>query len=153
MGTFQNFEVGIIYPLRTYERHQFRLSIDGQEYKGDYYDETINWLNPYPCHVVERRRLDKIEKGIHYMLRLHGVKDNEMEDITLGRILNNGHAMTDSFRFKLKAKGEEFTGVQREHGIDWFYPKPEGKLERDEIGLLEKKIHERVKEYMELGPL
>ncbi len=150
---FKDFDVGVIYPLRTYERHQFRFSIDGREYKGDYQDETINWLNPSPRHFIEKGQLDKIETRVQQMLKDFGVRDDDIEDIVIGRMLNKAHFSTDAHRFKLKTRGEEFTGVHRDDNIDWFHPKPQGKLSWHEIHDLEKKVHKKVKEYTGWGAI
>lgn len=144
----ENFDVGVVYPLRTYERHQFSFSIDGKEYKGDYHDEMIEWLHPHPKQDVDEEQFDLIEAKVYKMLGFHGVKD-DIEDIEIGRMLNKAHTFSDAHRFKLKTQGEEFKGVFRDDNIDWFHPKPQGKLEHDEIEDLEKKVHEKVKEQKE----
>lgn len=142
----ENFDVGVIYPLRTYERHQFSFSLEGKEYKGDYYDEVINWLHPHPKQSVDEDQLNMIEAEVHHKLEHHGVKD-EIEDIEIERMLNKAHAYSDAHRFKLKTQGEEFTGVYRDDNIDWSYPKPKDKLEYNDIEELEKNVHKKVKEY------
>lgn len=144
MENFSNFDVGVVYPLRTYERHQFSFLIDDKEYKGDYYDEIINWLNPHPKQDVDEEQLDQIEAEVHQMLGYHEVID-DIEDIEIGRMLNKAHSPSDAHRFKLRTQGEEFKGVYRDDNIDWFHPKPQCKLKLDEIEELEKKVHKRVK--------
>ncbi|MBM7600618.1 molybdenum cofactor biosynthesis enzyme MoaA [Virgibacillus halotolerans] len=144
----ENFEVGVVYPLRTYERHQFSFSIDGKEYKGDYHNEIIEWLNPHPKQVVDEGQLNLIEAEVYQMLGYHGVKD-DIEDIEIGRMLNKAHFCSDAHRFKLRTQGEEFKGVFRDDNIDWFYPKPQGKLKHDKIEELEKTVHQKVKEHKE----
>lgn len=145
---FEKFDVGVVYPLRTYERYQFSFSIDGREYKGDYYGEIINWLNPHPGQDVDDEQLHQIEAEVHQMLGYHGVKE-DIEDIEIGRMLNKAHFPSDAHRFKLRTKGEEFKGVRRDDTIDWFYPKPQEKLRHDEVEELEKKVHKRVKGHIE----
>lgn len=61
--------------MRTYERHQFSLSIDGKEYKGNYHEGAINWLHPHPKQDVGIEQLDQLEDNVHQMLEYHGVKE------------------------------------------------------------------------------
>lgn len=144
----EDFDVGVVYPLRTYERHQFSFSIDGKEYKGDYHDGIIEWLNPHPKQDVDEGELNLIEAKVHKMLGYHGVND-DIEEIEIGRMLNKAHFHSDAHRFKLRIQGEEFKGVFRDDNIEWFHPKPQGKLKHDKIEELEKKVHKKIKEQKE----
>jgi hypothetical protein len=139
----EDFEVGIVYPFRTYERHQFCFSMDGKEYKGDYYDEFINWLNPHPKQVVDEEQLNVIEAEVHKMLGVHGVKE-DIENIEIERMMNKHHAPSGAHRFKLRTEGEEFRGVFRDENIDWLHPKPQGKLKHDKIEKLEQKVQKEI---------
>lgn len=140
----ENFDVGVVYPLRTYERHQFSLSVHGKEYKGDYHDDIIHWLHPHPKQDIDEEQLLQIESSVYEMLGNHGVKD-DVEDIKVERMLNKAHTFSNAHRFKLQIRGEEFQGICRDNQIDWSHPKPQDKLEHDEIEELEEKVHQKVK--------
>lgn len=140
----KNFDVGVVYPLRTYERHQFCLSINGKEYRGDYYNDSIHWLHPHPKQNVDKEQLNLVEAEVHDILGYHGVSQ-DLEDIKVDRMFNKIHSPTQAHRFKLQTKGREFKGVCRDNQIDWFHPKPQDRLGHDEFEKLENKVYKRVK--------
>lgn len=139
-----NFDVEPVYQERTYGRHQFSFSIDGKEYKGDYHDGKIQWLNPHPKQDVGEEHLNWIEAKVHKMLGDHGVKDN-MEAIEVKPMLKD-HSR-EAHQFKLRIQGEEYKGIFRDENIEWFHPKPRRKLENEHVEKVEKKVHEKVKEH------
>lgn len=129
-----------------HERHQFSFSIGGKEYKGDYHDGIIDWLNPHPKQDVDKEQLKLIEAKVHKMLGVHGVKD-ETENIEIEPILKE-HSQ-EAHQFKLRIQGEEYKGLLRNENIEWFHPKPRRKLKNNKVEELEKKVHEKVKEHKE----
>lgn len=143
-----NFDVEPVYKERTYGRHQFSFSIDGKEYKGDYLDGEIQWLNPHPKQDVDKEHLAWIEAKVHKMLGEHGVKDDDqLEDIEIEPMLKE--FSREAHQFKLKIRGEVYKGIFRNDNIEWFHPKPRRKLKDDHVEEVEKKVHEKVKEHKE----
>lgn len=140
----ENFDVGVVYPLRTYERHHCSLSIDGKEYKADYYDGRINWLNPHPKQDIDEEQLMLVEAKVNEMLTDKGVKD-ETEGIDIQPMMNKAHSPADAHLFKLKLQGEEFKGLFRDDNIEWSQPKPQRKLEPNKVKELEKEVKRKVK--------
>lgn len=141
-----DFEIEPLYEDRPYERHQFKFKIDGNEYKGDFHDGEIHWLNPHPKQVVGEARLKSVEIEIHALLGEHGVKD-DAEDIEVKKLFPNRNY--EAHEFKLKIQGEEYKGLFRDDQIEWFYPKPQQKLEEERVEKVEEKIHEKIKEHIE----
>lgn len=64
----EDFEVNIVYEDRTYERHQFSLSIKGKEYKGDFHEDDIQWHHPHPQQDFGMKQLEKIETEVRQLI-------------------------------------------------------------------------------------
>ncbi|AKG74711.1 DUF5342 family protein [Salinicoccus halodurans] len=142
-----NFEVEPVFETRQHERHQFKLVIDGRNYKGDYAEGEIQWLNPHPKQDIGEAELASVEAEIHELLDEHGIK-NEMDEIEVEPISKN--QARKLHMFKLKLQGEEFRGVFLESGeIEWFHPKPRRKLKDERVDRAEEKVHEKMKEKLE----
>ncbi len=129
-----------------YGRHQFSFSIDGKEYKGDYHDGEIHWMNPHPKQDVTKEQLNAIEAKVHKMLGEHGVRD-ETEDIEIEPLMKD--SSREAHQFKLKIQGESYKGLLRNDAIEWFHPKPRRKIKDEKVKEVEKKVHEKVKEHKE----
>lgn len=138
------FEVEPVYEERTYERHQFKLMIDGRNYKGDYHGEEIHWLNPHPKQDMEEAHLKAVEAKVHDLLGEHGVRD-ETHEMEIEPMVNN--PAQQLHLFKLKIQGEEYKGTFRDGEIEWFHPKPERKLNDEHVEKVEEKVHEKMKKH------
>jgi hypothetical protein len=55
-----------LFEGRTYEHHQFIMTINGEEFKGVFKDDEINWYQPQP--VVENDYRIEVEKHVHGLL-------------------------------------------------------------------------------------
>nr|WP_239544300.1 DUF5342 family protein [Virgibacillus halotolerans] len=142
-----DFKVEPVFEDRQHERHQFKLVIDGRNYKGDYIDGEIQWLNPHPKQDVGEDELKAVEAEVHELLGEHGVRD-ETDDIEVEPMLNN--QARQLHMFKLKIQGEEFKGIFRDNGeIEWFHPKPRRKLKDERVEKVEEKVQEKMKEHLE----
>lgn len=142
------FEIESKFKARQYERHQFKLVIEGKQYKGDYYDGEIHWLHPHPKQIVSEAELRSVEAEVYELLGEHGVRD-ETDDIEIEPMLNNQTAR-NMHLFKLKIQGEEFKGTFNDNGeIEWFHPKPRRKLEDERVEKLEEKVQEKMKDHTE----
>lgn len=145
----ENFDAGVIYPLRTYERHHLEFSIDGKEYKADYYDGEIHWLNPHPKQDVNNDQLSSVETEIHEMLADQEMKD-ETESIDIQPMMNKSHKPAEAHLFKLKIRGSEFEGICRDETIEWSHPRPEQKLEHDKVNDLEDEVRRKIKTHKKM---
>lgn len=143
-----DFEIEHLFEDRPYERHQFKFKIDGNEYKGNFHDGEIQWLNPHPKQVVGEARLQAVEIEVHALLGEHGVKDEaDAEGIEVKKLFPN--RKYEAHEFKLKIQGEEYKGLFRDDQIEWFHPKPQQKIKEERVEKVEEKIHEKIKEHME----
>lgn len=139
------FEVESKFKTSQYERHQFKLVIDGKQFKGDFFDGEIHWLHPHPKQAVSESELRAVEGEVFELLGEHGVHD-ETDDIEIEPMLNNQTART-LHMFKLKIQGEEFKGTFNNGEIEWFHPKPRRKLEDERVEKLEEKVQEKMKDH------
>lgn len=144
-----NFKVKNIYPEKSYDRHHFKFSLDGKEYKGDYHDGEIDWLNPHPKQDLTDEQLQWLESEVY---RLLGVQDSEEDDVSgvkeeieIEPILEN--QSHEAHQFKLNIMGEEFKGMLRHGQLEWFHPKPKTKVENEHVEKIEKKVYEKLKEH------
>ena len=142
-----NFEVEPVFETRQHKRHQFKLVIDGRNYKGDYADGEIQWLNPHPKQYVSEAELASVEEEIHELLSEKGIRD-EMEEIEVEPMLvNQSHELHS---FKLKIQGEEFKGIFRKNGeIEWFHPKPRRKVNSERVDRVEEQVQKKMKNEIE----
>ena len=140
------FEIESVFEDRTYERHQFKFKLDGCEYKGNFHDGEIQWLNPHPKQSVGEAKLKAVEIEVHALLGEHGVKD-EAEDIEVKRLFTDRNH--EALEFKLKIQGEEYKGLFRDDKIEWFYPKPQQKVKEEHVEKVEEKIQEKIKAHIE----
>lgn len=142
-----NFEVEPVFQSRQHERHQFKLVIDGRNYKGDYLNGEIHWLNPHPKQSVDESKLASVEAEIHDLLDEYGI-DDHMDEIEVEEISNS--QARQLHKFKLKIQGEYFKGVFFEDGeIEWFHPKPRRKLKDERVDEIEEKVQQKIKEEIE----
>ncbi|MGG3888039.1 DUF5342 family protein [Metabacillus fastidiosus] len=68
---FQNFEIKPMFEGQFHERHQFTISIEGNEYKGIFHEGDIDWFNPHPANQFEEDDLDAIEAKVHDALKIY----------------------------------------------------------------------------------
>lgn len=140
-----SFEVEPKFEYRQHERYQFKLVIDGRNYKGDYHDGEIKWLNPHPKQDIEADYLKAVEAEVHDLLGDHGLKD-DTDDLEIEPMLTN--QSRELHMFKLNIQGEEFKGTF-DGEIKWFHPKPRRKLNEERVNKVEEKVHEKMKRHLE----
>jgi hypothetical protein len=68
---FQDFEVKPIFEDQVHERHQFKLSIQGADYRGLFHEGEIHWLNPHPRDTFEETHVGAIESQVHAIIADH----------------------------------------------------------------------------------
>ncbi|WP_342511238.1 hypothetical protein MKY34_13045 [Sporosarcina sp. FSL K6-1522] len=65
----QNFEV--ITPLfegQANERLQFKLNIKGNDYRGIFHDEEVQWFQPQPHSKIEKDDLHLVESSVRDLI-------------------------------------------------------------------------------------
>jgi len=78
----EKFEIERIFEGRTYERHEFKCKMDGNEYRGYFHEGEIQWLNPHPKEDVADSELKGVEVEVHALFGGHGV-EGKTEDIEI----------------------------------------------------------------------
>lgn len=142
-----DFEVEKLFEDRPYERVQFKLIIDGRNYKGDYCDGEIQWLNPHPKQDVGAEEVESIESEVLSLLSASGMREDS-ENIEIEPAFSNNK--TRPLRnFKLKIQGEEFKGTFINGEIEWFHPKPSLKLKDEHVKKIEEDVQQKMKEHLE----
>ena len=58
-----------LFEGQIHECQQFRLTINGEEYKGVYKDDEINWYYPQP--TIENKEKVEIEIQVFGLIRSH----------------------------------------------------------------------------------
>ncbi|MFJ7935614.1 hypothetical protein [Sporosarcina sp. NPDC096371] len=65
----QNFEV--ITPLfegQVNERIQFKLNIEGNDYRGIFHEQEVQWFQPQPHTKIEKNELDVVESSVRDLM-------------------------------------------------------------------------------------
>ncbi|MBR3119423.1 HicA family toxin-antitoxin system [Oceanobacillus profundus] len=146
MALVDNFEVEQIFEDRTYERHQFKLKVHGNQYVGNFHDGEIQWLNPHPQQDLGDAYLKAVELEVHRLLDEHGVKD-ETDDIEVKPLFAD--QTHDVHQFKLSIQGNEYKGIFRDDEIRWFHPKPERHLKDERVEKVEVMVQEKIQKHIE----
>lgn len=137
----KDFKVETVFEDRIHERHAFTFKVDGDEFKGHFYEDEIQWLHPHPKQMIGESKVDAIESTIYELMRQHGIssgiKDFEITPAFEDRI-------HERRQFTLQVQGEEFKGFVHEGEIQWFHPQPKQKLDEDHVEAIEAEIHEKI---------
>lgn len=140
------FEVQPLFEDRPYERHQFKLVIEGKAYKGDYHKGEIQWLHPHPKQVITDQELQSLEAEVQLLLDKHVVRD-ETDNMEIEPMVTN--MSRQMHMFKLKINGEVFKGTFRNGEIDWFHPQPAQRIDDEHVEKIEEKVQEKMKDHLE----
>lgn len=68
----QKFEV--IKPLcegQINERLQFKINIEGNDYRGIFNDREIQWFHPQPYNRIDKDELNFVEANVHNLIINH----------------------------------------------------------------------------------
>lgn len=65
---FRDFEVKPLFEDQIHERHQFSLTIEGNEYQGIFKDGDIQWFHPHPVQMLDLVNITAIESKIHHLM-------------------------------------------------------------------------------------
>lgn len=50
------------------ERFQFTLIIEGEDYRGIFHDEKVQWFQPQPYNKIEKDELNFVESTVHLLM-------------------------------------------------------------------------------------
>ncbi|KMY55862.1 hypothetical protein AC623_19560 [Bacillus sp. FJAT-27231] len=70
---FQHFEVKPMFKDQVHERHQFKLSVQGTDYRGIFHQDEIHWFHPHPMQILEEEYMEAMESQV-YNLMVHRLK-------------------------------------------------------------------------------
>lgn len=141
-----DFEVGQVFEDSQYERTEFKLIIEGRQYKGYYKDGQIDWLHPHPKQDIGERKVKAVEDEVLELLNEHGVRD-ETENLEIEPLVKN--KARNLLMFKLKIQGEEYKGTFQDGELEWFHPKPRRKLNEERMKKIEEGVQKKVEEHLE----
>lgn len=144
-----DFEVEKIYDNRIYERNQFSFSLDGKEYKGDYLEGQIQWLNPHPKQDLGEEQLLWVETEVHRLLddTIADSGDEEFDEFEVTTMFDQ--QVHEAHQFKLLIDGEEYKGLVRHGKLEWFHPKPRRKLNNAKVEKIEKQVQQKMKSHLD----
>ncbi|REB06103.1 HicA family toxin-antitoxin system [Sporosarcina sp. BI001-red] len=144
-----DFEVETIYDNRIYERNQFSFSLDGKEYKGDYLEGEIHWLNPHPKQDLDEEQLLWVESEVFRLLDDNKVDpvDEELDEFEVTPMFNQ--QVHKALQFKLLIDGEEYKGLLRQGKLEWFHPKPRRKVNNAKVEKIEKQVQQKIKSHLD----
>lgn len=144
-----DFEVETIYDDRIYERNQFSFSLHGKEYKGDYLEGEIQWLNPHPKQDLDEEQLMWVESEVLRLLDDNKVDpaDEEFDEFEVTPMFNQ--QIHEAHQFKLLIDGEEYKGLVRQGKLEWFHPKPRRKLNNAKVEKIEEQVQQKMKSHLD----
>lgn len=64
-------EVETILENHPRDAHHFKLTIDGEEFKGIRLDGKIEWFHPKPRRKIREERVQEVEKQVHVKVKQH----------------------------------------------------------------------------------
>ncbi|OCA92100.1 DUF5342 family protein [Pseudobacillus wudalianchiensis] len=65
---FQHFEVKPMFKDQVHERHQFKLKIQGTDYRGIFHQDKIQWFYPHPKQTFEKEYIETMESQVHNLM-------------------------------------------------------------------------------------
>jgi hypothetical protein len=72
----EGIEVTPMLEQHSREAHQFKLTIDGEEFKGMVQDGNLEWFHPKPRRKMKEENVKKVEKKVHEKMRQHLDEEN-----------------------------------------------------------------------------
>ncbi|MBA9027480.1 hypothetical protein [Peribacillus huizhouensis] len=141
MSEIQDFEVETVFENRVHQRHAFSFKIHGDEFKGHFHNDDIQWLHPHPKQMIGEEKLEIIENKIYELMSQYGISSG-IKDFEIIQAFED--RLHERQQFTLQVQGEEYKGFVHEGEIQWFHPQPMQKLEDDHVQAIELEIHEKV---------
>ncbi|OCA92872.1 hypothetical protein [Pseudobacillus wudalianchiensis] len=68
---FQDFEVEPMFEDQVHERHQFKLNVEGMDYRGLFHEGEIHWFNPHPKQNLGDSHVEAIESQVYDLITDH----------------------------------------------------------------------------------
>ncbi|MFS0593839.1 DUF5342 family protein [Cytobacillus horneckiae] len=137
----EDFEVETVFENRVHQRYAFTFNVQGDEFRGHYHEDEIQWLHPHPKQMIGESKVDAIEATIHKLMGQYGIssgiKNFELKQAFEERI-------HERQQFTLQVHGEEYKGFIHKGEIQWFHPQPKQKLDTPHVQAIESEIHEKV---------
>ena len=137
----ENFEIEPVFENRVHERYAFTFKIEGDEFKGHFHEDDIQWLHPHPKQMIGEEKVDAIESTIYELMRQYGISSGAKELEVKPAFEDSVH---ERYQFTLQVEGEEYKGFVHESQIQWFHPQLGQKLEEEHIQAIETEIHEKI---------
>lgn len=139
----EGFEVETVFEDRIHERYAFAFNIEGNEFKGYFHEEEIQWLHPHPKQTIGEHKMEVVESTIYDLMRQYGISSG-IQDFEITAAFED--RIHERQQFTLQIQGEEFKGFVHEGEIQWFHPQPQQKLDDNQVQLIESEIYEKVAE-------
>ncbi|MFS0574446.1 hypothetical protein AB1K83_02295 [Sporosarcina sp. 179-K 3D1 HS] len=143
-----NFEVERVFEDRPHERYAFTFKIEGDEFKGHFHKEEIQWLHPHPKQLIGEDIAKLIETAIHKLMKKAGILEEEKYIEVKAAFEDRPH---ECYQFTMQVDGEEFKGLIHKGKIQWFHPQPQQKLEEEQVQALESQIQEELDTTEDMG--
>ncbi|MBM4765425.1 hypothetical protein [Bacillus sp. B15-48] len=139
----KDFEVETVFEDRVHERYAFTLKVDGNEFKGHFYEDEIQWLHPQPQQMIGENEITVIENSVYDLMRQNGLSSG-IQDFELKPAFED--RIHERQQFTLQVQGEEFKGFVHDGEIQWFHPHPQQKLDDEHVQVIESEIHDKLAE-------
>lgn len=137
----EKFGLEPIFEDRIYERYEFTVKVQGDEFKGHFHNDEIQWLQPQPGQMIGNDKADTLEKSIYKLMKEYSttssVKDVELTPAFEGKL-------HERQQFTIQIQGKEYKGFVHEGEIQWFHPHPHQELKDEHVQAIEAEIHEKV---------
>ena len=137
----EKFGLEPVFEERLYGRYEFTVKVRGDEFKGHFHNEEIQWLQPHPRQMIGDDKTDTLEKSI-YKLMNERHTTNEGNDVELTVAFEG--KLHERQQFTIQIQGEEYKGFVHEGEIQWFHPHPHQDHKDEHVQAIEAEIHEKV---------
>lgn len=137
----EKIELEPVFEERLYERYEFTVQVQGDEFKGHFHNEEIQWLHPHPRQMLGDDITDTLEKSIYKLMNEHRAA-SEGKDIELTLAFEG--SLHERLQFTIQIQGEEYKGFVHEGEIQWFHPHPQQELKNEHVQAIEVDIHEKI---------
>lgn len=135
----KDFEVETVFEDRVHQRHAFAFKYHGNEFKGFFHENEIQWLHPQPKQMLDENEFKILENIILTLLKQYGILSN-IEDFELTQAFED--KLHERLQFTVQVQGDEYKGFLHHGEIQWFHPQPAQKLDDNHVEEIESDIHE-----------
>ncbi|OKL35410.1 hypothetical protein [Domibacillus mangrovi] len=139
----EEFGLEPIFQERLYERYEFTVKVRGDEFKGHFHKDEIQWLQPHPRQMIGDDQTDTLEKSIYKLIKEKSIT-SEGNNVKLTPAFEG--KLHERQQFTFQVQGKEYQGFIHEGEIQWFHPHPHQELKKKHVQAIEAEIHEKVAE-------